>query len=236
MNRNVQLLVILASLLGFSASASAAEDATASEINISLIDNAVSQLESNTELTEDESKQLLDSYRRSQGFIKSKQSFSSGVETYRKARESAAGEAAAIQKKLEEDAAADDGTVEEPDSKLSLEEVEQLSQRDKAELAAQEAKNSDLSNRLEAENGRPKAVRDRLAELRKTQDDLAAQAKVVADPAEKPVFKTAREWLRGTQASSVRAETSALEEELLSQPMRLSLMQAQKDRATFSSL
>jgi potassium efflux system protein len=209
-----------------------AEDGAASEINISLIDNAITQVENNTELTEDERKQLLDSYRRSQGFIKGGQSFRSSAETYRKARDSAVAETAAIQKKLEADTAAEDDTVMEPDPKLSLEELEQLSQRDKAELAAQEAKNSDLGNRLEAENGRPKAVRDRLAKLRKTQDDLAEQAKLVADPAEKPVITTAREWLRVTQADSVRTETSALEEELLSQPMRLGLMQAQKDRAT----
>jgi potassium efflux system protein len=234
LNRNVWLLLILAILLGFSASASAAADGAAGEINISLIDNAITQLESNTELSEDESKQLLDSYRRSQGFIKSGQAFSSSVETYRKARDSAVAETAAIQKKLEADAAAEDDTVEEPDLNLSLQELEQLSQRDKAELAAQEAINSDLSNRLEAENGRPKEVRERLAQLRIIQDELAEQAKLVADPAEKPVITTAREWLRVTQADSVRTETSALEEELLSQPMRLGLMQAQKDRATFN--
>ncbi|MCZ6830802.1 MAG: hypothetical protein O7F73_14680, partial [Gammaproteobacteria bacterium] len=233
MNRNVRLLLLVATLLGFPLSASTAEDTSASQTSLSLIDNAISQVESNTELTEDQGKQLLDSYRRSQGFIKSTQSFRSSVETLRNAREKAAGEAAAIQKKLEADTTDADNAVDEPDSKLSLAEVEQLSQRDKAELAAQEAKNSDLSNQLEAESGRPKAIRDRLAELRKTQDDLAGQAKVIADPEGKPVFKTARQWLLETQAESVSTETSALEEELLSQPMRLDLMQAQKDRATF---
>jgi potassium efflux system protein len=231
LNRNIRLLAIIATLLALAVPAPAAEDA-ANEINLSLLDNAISQAESNTALSEEQRNALTDSYRRSQGFIKSAQSFRSGGANYAEALENAAAEAVAIQEKLEADSASSDAPVEDPDASLSLAAVQQLIQRDKAELAAQEAKSSDLTNQLEAENGRPGAVRERLAELKKIQEGLANQAKVAADPAEDPLSKTARGWLQSTQVLSVRAETAKLEQELLSQPMRLQRMRAQKDKAS----
>lgn len=206
---------------------------SAAEINISLIDSAVKQAEANTELTDEQRSQLLDSYRRTQSFIKSAQSARTNAEIFKQARETAAAEATDIQKNLEEALAAGEKTAEEPDGKLGLDQVEQLIQRYKAELAAEDGKASDLASRQESETGRPTAVRTALAENKGKLTDVTAQQKLPLGEADRPVFITARGWLLTSQADSLRAASHMLEEELLSQPMRLELMVAQKDRARY---
>jgi potassium efflux system protein len=206
---------------------------SATEVNIALIDSAVKEAEANTKLTDEQRSQLLDSYRRTQGYIKSTQSSRSNAAGYKQARKTAAAEATEIQKSLEKALAAGEQATAEPDAGLGLDEVEQLIQRYKAELAAEDGKASDLASRQESETGRPAEVRTKLAENTAKLADVAAQQKLPLGEAELPVFIKARDWLLVTQADSLRASSNMLEEELLSQPLRLELMVAQRDRARF---
>ena len=218
----------------FSALAQAqSADAKTTEVSMSLVDNAISQAEANVDLSDEAKAQLIESYRRTQGYIKGEQAFRQSTARFKSARENAAAEAAAIRKQLEKDAADWDGTEPPPSSKLSLDEVEQLVQKDKADLAATETKAADVANQLEREAGRPNAIRTRLTELKQLQDELAAQSKVAADPSEGGITPDARKWLLLAQSAAVRAELATLDEELLSQPMRLELLNAQSDRGNF---
>jgi len=205
-------------------------------VDASVLKNAIAQAEANTELGEESKTKLLDSYRKSQGFIQSVESFNQQTAAYAAAQKSAAAEAEKIDARLEKDMAAYEGKSPAPPGRLSIEEVEQSIQRDKADLAAQEAKSSDLSSRLEAEGGRPTELRDRLSELKKIQGELAAAAKLPPPEGETELFANARKWLSGAHSAAVRAEISMLEAELASQPMRLALMTAQQDRARFDTL
>lgn len=223
-------LSLAVSAFGQEAPASNAERA---DLNTSIVENAISQVESNAELTEEARSQLLDSYRRTQGFIKTEQSYKQSSASFQQAREQAAAEAAEIQGQLETDTAAFDGTVEPPGDKVELAEVEQLIQRDKAELAALEAKASDISNRLERETGRPKQVRDRITALKQLQDELAAQLKEPSTSKDVAQQNNARRWLLMAQSTANRAESASLEQELLSQPMRIARLNARRDRTAF---
>ena len=119
---------------------------------------------------------------------------------------------------------------------LGLPEAEQVIQRYKAALSAEEARLSELGSKLAAEDGRPNAIRERLAELKQKQSELSALAQPAAETAETPLFAEARAWLQSSHEEAVRSEIQMLEEELLSRPMRLGLMNAQRDRAGFDAI
>ncbi|MEP5765537.1 MAG: mechanosensitive ion channel domain-containing protein [Halieaceae bacterium] len=210
-----------------------AQDGSDVSLELPLIESAITQAEANTELSEEDRNKLLDSYRRAQGTIQSVASFKQKQEAYAAAQKTAAAEAAKIQKRLDKDQAAAEGKSAEPAANTRLEQVEQLVQRDKADLAAQEAKASDLDSRLKAEDGRPTALRERLSELKQQQDEITAAAKLPAAEGETALFAKARTWNSTAKSAAVRAEISMLEAELLSQPMRLDLMKAQRYRANF---
>lgn len=226
------LLLLTVGIVLVPASTSLAEE-TAAEISMSQLETAIAQADASTELDEEQRSQLLDSYRRTQGFIKSAQASRASIKSFSRARETAAAEATKIQDELESALASSESEQHQPDPKLSLEEVEQLIQRSKAELAVQDGKVSDLSSQTESETGRPPAVRASLAENKTNLADIATQQTIAADPAELAAFTKAREWLLSSQADALRADSRMLEEELLSQPMRMELLTAQREYARF---
>ena len=68
--KNILAALLLAlAVLQVPQSVALGED-SATEVNVSLIDSAIKQAEANTELSDDQRSQLLDSYRRTQGYIK----------------------------------------------------------------------------------------------------------------------------------------------------------------------
>jgi potassium efflux system protein len=235
--RIIHLRKLLFFLAGFCLAATAAAQTTDSTqtVELSQIDAAISQAGSNAELSDEQKSALLDSYHRSQGYIKSARSSQARVKSYKHARETASKQAQDLQAKLEVrmKKQGKDTVAAPPDASMKLADVEQQVQRDKAELAALVAKLSDISNQLQTEVERPIAVRERLTALKSRQDELADQLKLAVPAGEASTEQTAQHWLLLTEAGAVRAEIAMLDEESLSQPMRLELLKAQQDSGSF---
>ena len=114
----------------------------------------------------------------------------------------------------------------------SLQELEQAIQLVGAELEARRGSLAETSNRINEAPARALAIRDRLAKLGPVIADLASGAAMLPRDAASGSENEASLWLAQAQLASARAEKASLDEELLSQPMRLELLKAQQDQAS----
>ena len=120
------------------------------------------------------------------------------------------------------------------DPSTPLRQIEQLLQKEKADLAAVDARRADFEKRLEEEAGRPALIRQRLTEAKLQQEEVAAQLKLPPPADEGPATSEARRWALETRFDALSTEIKMLDQELLSQPMRVDLLQAKRDKAAAS--
>lgn len=123
------------------------------------------------------------------------------------------------------------------------EEIERHLMRTQADLAAALARHADFERRRSFHEERPNMIRRRLAEAQEQQDAIAAALKVdpgagvqsalTATPT--PALEQAGWWSLETRYVALSTEIRALEQELLSLPMRLDLLEAQRDEEAGSS-
>ena len=114
-----------------------------------------------------------------------------------------------------------------------LQELEQMIQIDRAELDAQKGQLADIQAEIANLPGRPALIRQRVTELSGLLADLDSQLGLMNKKAESGGEEEARLWLAQAELASVSAEKAALDEELLSQPMRLELSKAQLDQTSY---
>ena len=122
----------------------------------------------------------------------------------------------------------------EVDPPPPLRELESLLQKEKADFAAVDARRGDFAKRLDEEASRPVLIRQRLNELKEQQDEIAAQLKLTPPANEGPATSEARRWVQETGYEALSAEIKMLDQELLSQPARVDLLKAKRDKAAAS--
>ncbi len=117
----------------------------------------------------------------------------------------------------------------------SLQELEQMIQVDKAELDARGGQLADIRADIDAMPGRPAEIRQRVTELVGLSTELESQLGLMNKKVEGGSEDEARAWLVQAQLASAAMEKTALDEELLSQPMRLDLLKAQLDQTRYDT-
>jgi potassium efflux system protein len=211
-----------------------AQDTGPSAVSAPLIEQRIKEIEAASDMDDETKLQLQEQYRRALGYLeaaeaskKTRQQFASARETApelaKKERDTLAKleeEQSEVQLDISEDTAASD--------------IEQLLNQEKANRAAVDAKLNDLEQRLKTEANRPAEIRQRLIEARDQTGKLAEQLNTPAPATESARDTEARRWVLQTHAAAVSAEIQALDQELLSQPMRIQLLQAQRDRSARS--
>ena len=91
---------------------------------------------------------------------------------------------------------------------------------------------ADLEGQLGTANNRPAAVQQQLLRARQDKDDIDARLKLQAPADQLPWLTEAQLWSRTTRAAALRSEIGMLDQELLSMPMRINLLEAQRDQAS----
>ena len=97
-----------------------------------------------------------------------------------------------------------------------------------------DARRADFEQRLEEEAGRPALIRQRLTEAKLQQEEVATQLKLPPPADEGPATSEARRWALETDFDALSTEIKMLDQELLSQPARVDLLQAKRDKAAAS--
>jgi potassium efflux system protein len=228
------MLLALAAFAGLHLEAMAQDLAIGAEVSRQAIETSIENVQDAVDLDEAARAGLIERYRRTLGFIEAARSYSVAADAFAQAGQSAPGETRRIREKLER-AQTDSGPVKlDLTNNASAREIEQRLQLERANQAAVAAKLANIDQQLAAQANRPAAVRQRLVDASRLNDKLSADLQLVPPSDEPALVSEARRWSLTTQAAATTAEIRMLDQELLSQGVRVDLLRAQRDEAVRS--
>jgi potassium efflux system protein len=201
-------------------------------VSSSILEAKIAATEAAGDMDEEAKNKLLSLYRKALSNLQTAAANAQAAEGFREAAAAAPKQIGAIRKAMA-NAPPPKDTLD-VDSSASLREIEQHLQKEKADLAAVDAKRADREKRLEEENGRPGVIQQRLTEAREQQEKVTAQLELPSPTEEGPVASEARRWVLQTRFDTLSSEIKMLDEELLSRPMRVDLLEAERDKAAAS--
>ena len=199
-----------------------------------ILEAKIAEVEAATGMEETARSQLVEHYRKALSNLQTAGANLRAAEDFRLAAQSAPAEVEAIRQQMEEAAAQPPEDSLDLDPSLSLRQVEQLLQKEKADLAAVDARRADFEQRLAEEAGRPALIRQRLTEAKQRQAALATQLQLPSPTDQGPANSEARRWALETESDALSTEIKQLDQELLSQPARVDLLKAKRDQAAAS--
>ena len=231
---SVQILLLLAVLVGVPIPGLAQDIAVVPEVSRPVVESRIEEVQAAANLDEETRARLIEIYRRTLGFMETARSNVEAADAFSRARVSAPEETQRLREELER-ARTESPTVElDLADDASARDIEQRLQLERANQAAVSARVASIDQQLAAEANRPAAVRQRLLEASQVSDKLAADLQLQPSPDELPLLTEARRWSISAQAAATNAEMRMLDQELLSQGMRVDLLRAQRDSSARS--
>ncbi len=225
----------LLALLAPIAAAQQAPDDQSPPVTAQTLQAKIAETEAAADLPEETKSRLLSLYQRALSNLEAAAADKAEAQAFREALQTAPAEAQVIREQLTAArAAGSDGPLPAGlavDDATPLAELETFIQQDMGDLALTEKRLADLSQRLEAATARPAAIRQRLQAAEQEQTENLAQRQLLDASGEASAEAQARRWALETQAAALAAEIEMLNQELLSQPARLELLEAKRDKA-----
>ncbi len=194
------------------------------------LESKIAEAEAATDRTEEAKTQLIELYRKALSNLQTAKDNAASAATFRRTAERAPAEIQGIRAALAPDAEAEpmDGPDATADTPLSV--LEELFQKEQADLTAAEARRADLESRLATLEQRPEAISQRLAEATQQREEASAQLQTPAADDVSPTFASAQQWVLETHYVALSTETTMLEQELSTLPLRTQLLEAKRDK------
>ena len=203
-------------------------------VTVSTLEAKIAGAEAATDLPDEAKTKLVELYRKTLSNLQTTTSSREAAQAFQQASQTAPAETQALRKKMEEPPSTAPEDTLEANRVTPLRELESLLQKEKANHAAVDALRADFARRLDAEAQRPTLIRQRLTEGNEQQEEVAAQLKLPPPASESPAKAVAWRWELETRYEALSAEIKMLDQELLSQPARVDLMKAKRDKAEAS--
>jgi potassium efflux system protein len=172
---------------------------------------------------------LLDLYRKTLTSLEAIRTSTSATGEFKKAQETAGGAAKKLRAELEKREKTEKPIEYNFPETTPLTEIEQMLLKQKADYTAVDAKLTGFKDQLDQESGRPDQIRKRLTEARQQLETLNTEAKISPPPNQSALLTEAKRWYQQAQTQALNTEIKMLDQELLSQPMRLELLSVQRD-------
>ena len=200
---------------------------TITSVTVEQLDASVADVTANLAPDDPKRANLLRLYGDTRAALVAARQFNESRESFAQARAGAADRASAIEAGLSEREVSFDPAGANPDA--SLADIEQTLQVRKAELDARRSRLAEINDAVAAMPDRAAQIRARLTELGSSLPKMQSQLALMPRTVEPGSATEASLWLAEAQIASAIAEKASLDEELLSQPMRLQLLAAQQD-------
>jgi potassium efflux system protein len=201
-------------------------------VTVELLESRIREVESSSELDEESKKSLLDLYRKSLSQIEQRQSYETATARFAEALESAPKQSAVLREELQALEAEEPQQLSEP---LLVKDLPALEQQ----LLGEEANQTRLSTRLgeleallATQSQRSLQARERLNNAQQRQSEVANDLQAAAATGQSPRLIEAQRWALEFEAAALGAEIEMLNQELVSQPIRIELISAQRDKIT----
>ncbi len=209
------------------------KDEPITHITHSMLEAKVEATEVSTTLDQPTKDKLIEHYQRTISFLETADSSNDAAAAYTKSITEAPVKREVLVKKLKQVAQEASLIQAKIDAAAHTEsEAQALLFQEKANLAAVTAKLADLVQQLLSQADRPEIARQKLIDARLLQQSIANQQKQTPSIDQSSEMTEAKQWLLSGHALAIRAEIKRLDQELLSQPMRVKLVEAQRDDAT----
>ena len=196
------------------------------------IESAIAAIEAREGLDEETRVRVIDQLRDAQAQLQNASSARVSAAAFAESIQTAPAETAKLRRQLDE-APPDVPTAESLGIREStpLAELEQELATQMAEIAAAEARLADLNTQIAAQTDRPARARARVNELRAGMDELAAVVDAQPPPGEPAMITDARKLAAQLKVAARKAELNRLDQEIVSNNVRLELLRAQRDIA-----
>ncbi len=208
----------------------AAPPVAAQSLDIASVQAGIAELESSDALDPAQRDAALALYRRAQNELERSAAFESRARSYEQARTEAPQQQALIRQRLQEPAPADIGISFDADVPIS--EIEQQLALERAQRDADAQALERIGDELIAQRQRPAEAQRRLVEAAAEQRELAGNLAAAPPPDLADPVAVARQVADRAHLDALDAEIRMLEQELLSQPVRVALLEARRDEIT----
>ena len=208
----------------------AAPSSTGSQsVSSKVIEARLKEVESSTEYDDETKTSLTELYNQTLSSLESTAASEKAEKQFSTARTSAGDAASKLKAEYEKRKQDQTPVTVDIADDAPLSEIENRLLKEKADAAAIEAKLSSLEQQIDNEARRPDQARQSLTEARTEQDSINAELQKASPEKEPSVLKEARKWRLKARLQALSAKINMLDQELLSQPMRLELLTAQRD-------
>jgi len=194
------------------------------------LESKIAEAEAATDRTEEAKTRLIELYRKALSNIQAAKDNAASAATFRRTAERAPAEVQAIRAALAPDAPAEPMVDLDAAADTPLIALEERLQQEQAALAAAEARRADLEARLVTLQQRPEAISQRLTEATQQREEASAQLQTPTTDDSSPVFAQAQKWVMETRYVALSTETTMLEQELSTLPLRTRLLEARLDK------
>ncbi len=226
------LLLLACSSLWLSVAQAQSPISPETGVTVELFESRIQEIDASTDLDEKSKQALHDLYRKTISQIVQRQSHEIATDGFVKARESAPKQSAALRQQLENLETTDMQQLPDALLRQPLPQLEQQLLSEKANLSGLSSNLVDIEVSLETQAQRSQLARDRLNEARQRQPEIAGALQTPPPENQLPRLVEARRWSLEQEAGALSAEIEMLNQELLSQPMRIELLGVQRDKAT----
>lgn len=179
--------------------------------------------------------ELLELYREALGNLQAKAVNEEAARAFQQVGEAAHGKLGALEAEAKDREAAVTASAQAPEVTLSspLRQIEHLLQQEKAGLAALDARRTEYEQQLDREANRPLLIRKRISEAKREQEDASLQLQTLPGEEDAATMQ-ARQWALETRYQALNTEMRMLDQELLTQPIRLDILKLERDKAAGS--
>ena len=197
-----------------------------------MLESRIQEIEASNELDDVAKKVLMDLYRRAISLAEQQNTYEIATQEFVDSRESSPRQSASLREQLAQ--LETRAPQKLPDSFLRrpLPQLEQQLLSEKADLSGLSTALAELEVSLETQTQRSQQARERLNEAGRRQPEIADALQAPSPEGELPRLAEARRWSLEQEARTLGAEIEMLNQELLSQPMRIELLGVQRDKAT----
>jgi len=215
------------------AASSIGADATVkTAVTPEFLETKLKELEAASDIEETVKNRLAEQYRKALSDLEAVRSLEAKTAAFKQAIESAPNETEAIRKALSDREAEAPAEPPQIPKGLAIDEIEQRLAKTQADAAAVAAKLSEIGKDLETNADRPSAARQAISEAKRKLEELDAQTDLPPPKDESQALTNARLWAQEAQRQALRSAILMLDQELLSQPVRVELLKAQRDKAS----
>jgi len=196
--------------------------------------SAIAAVEAREGLDDETRARVIDQLRDAQAQLQNTQSSQAAAAAFAKSLQTAPAETEKLRRTLDEESPAPTSASLGIDDNTPLADLERVLATKLAEVAATEAKLAELESQVSTQTERPAKARKRINELRGGMDAISAVIGSEPPPGELAIVTDARKLAAELKLDARTAELNRLDQEIVSNSVRLELLRAQRDMAARS--